>query len=162
MSVQHIATYLNDHLAGSVTAIELLTHLAEKHAGGPVGTFATTLRAEIEADQRELKGIIEKVGVGAGVVRTAVAWLAEKAARLKLAADDPAGGALRLLESLEVLSLGIEGKRCLWLSLEAASSGNPALCGPDYGRLVRRAEDQRTRVESARLDAARVALSPAG
>jgi hypothetical protein len=162
MSAQYIATYLNDHLAGSVTAIELLTTLADKHTGTPLEAFAATLRAEIEADQRELKTLIDKVGFGPGVVRTAVAWLAEKAAGLKLAADDPAGAELRLLESLEVLSLGIEGKRCLWLSLQAASSVNPALRGPDYSHLVRRAENQRTRTEAARLDAARAALSPAG
>lgn len=158
MSERHLATYLNDHLAGSVTALELLGHLEAAHPG-PVAAFAAWLRAEIEADQGELKALMGRLGVGAGVARRAAAWLAEKAAELKLAVDDPAGGALRLLESLEVVSLGIEGKRGLWLALRAASEHNAGLRGPDYGRLVGRAEEQRARAEAARLDAARSALS---
>ena len=159
MAGSYLATYLNDHLAGSVTALELLGHLVEAHAGTAVAGFLVRLRADIEADQEELKSLIGRFGAGTSVARRAAAWLAEKAAELKLRADDPAGGALRLLESLEVVSLGIEGKRSLWLALKAATGSNPGLRGPDYGRLLLRAEEQRSQVETARLDAARGALA---
>jgi hypothetical protein len=158
MSGQHAATYLNDHLAGSVMALELLDHLEKTYARTPVEGLVATLRPDIEADQGELKTIIGRLGVSTSVMRKAAAWLAEKMAQLKLKSDDPTDGPLRLLESLETLSLGIEGKRSLWLALEAASSGNPALCGADYGRLQRRAEEQRSRVEATRLEAAKAAL----
>jgi hypothetical protein len=36
---------------------------------------------------------------------------------LKLGIDDPPSGLLLLFESLEALSLGIEGKRSLWIAL---------------------------------------------
>ena len=158
MSKQHLATYLNDHLAGSVLALELLDHMKIAHARTPIEGFAVALRAEIEADQAELKTLMERVDAGTNIVRRAAAWLAEKAAELKLKVDDPSDGALRLLESLETLSLGIEGKRSLWLALETASADAPVLRGLDYGRLRRRAEEQRSRVEAERLDAARAAL----
>jgi hypothetical protein len=158
MASQHVATYLNDHLAGSVVALELLEHLQKAHARTPVEGFAAALWADIKSDQEELKGLIAKLDAGTSVMRRAAAWLSEKATELKLKADDPGDGALRLLESLEAVSLGIEGKRNLWLALEAASAANPALRGVDYQRLRQRAEDQRSRAESARLDAAREAL----
>ena len=46
-------------------------------------------------------------------------WLSEKALQLKLMADDPDNGALRLLESVELLGLGVHGKRGMWKALDA-------------------------------------------
>jgi hypothetical protein len=73
--------------------------------------------------------------------------------------DDAASGDFRLLESVELVAIGIDGKRALWTALAAESEGAPVLRGPDYDRLVRRATDQRQRVETVRLDAARKALA---
>jgi hypothetical protein len=158
MAGGHVATYLNDHLAGSQVALELLEHLEKAHAGTEVGRFAAALRAEVAADRRELEALMERLQVGESRVRKASAWLAEKATEIKLRLEDPSGGALRLLEAFEVLSLGIEGKRALWLALAAAAEDAPALRVADYERLRERAEDQRRRVEAARLEAARKAL----
>lgn len=155
---EHAASYLNDHLAGSQAAVELLEHLEHAHKASPIATFAAVLRTEIEQDRRELKNLMERLGVTLSSVRQAVAWLSEKLARIKLTLDDPRGDQLHLHEALEALSLGIEGKRLLWLALAEGAQSNPALRGPDYPRLVRRAEDQRQRVETLRLDTARAIL----
>jgi len=37
MSIDALTTYLNDHLAGSVAAIELLQHSAKLHRGTELG-----------------------------------------------------------------------------------------------------------------------------
>jgi hypothetical protein len=158
MADKHVATYLNDHLAGSVVAVELLEHLEKAHAGTETGRFAAGLRADIEEDRRELVALMERLQVTVSSPRKAAAWLAEKVTELKLKMDDPAGGALRLLETIEAVAIGIEGKRALWLALAAASEGNPRLKGPDYGRLEARAVEQRQRAEKVRLAAAREAL----
>jgi hypothetical protein len=63
-----------------------------------------------------------------------------------------------LLESLEALSLGIEGKRVLWLALSAAAEVTSGLRIADYERLQDRAEEQRNRVEERRLEVAKAAL----
>ena len=48
------------HRAGSVAAVELLIHLEEAHAGTPITTFASALRAEIEGEIQELEGLISR------------------------------------------------------------------------------------------------------
>jgi len=160
MAEKHIATYLNDHLAGSTAALELLEHLEASHAGTEVARFAAELRAEVAADRGELERLMERLEVSESRTRKATAWLAEKGSELKLRWDDLTGGALRLLEALDALSIGIEGKRLLWRALSAAAEDAPALQGVDYEGLTRRAEEQRGRVETVRLDAARKALRP--
>jgi hypothetical protein len=57
--------------------------------------------------------------------------------------------------------LGIEGKRTLWRTLLAVAEEKPALRKVDFARLDQRADDQRKRVKSLRIQAARDALSPA-
>lgn len=158
MSEQHVATYLHDHRAGSVVALELLEHLERAHAGSNLGPFFARLRADIAADRDELEALIGRLATPAGLVRSAVAWFAEKAARLKLAVDDSADGSFRLFEAVELVAIGVEGKRALWLALAAVSSAVPALRGPDYNRLVERAVEQRGRLEDVRLRAARAAF----
>lgn len=160
MADEHIATYLNDHLAGSVVALELLEHLEAAHAGTPLEAFLAELRADIEADRQELEALMSRLDVAESRTRKASAWVAEKMTELKLRLDDPAGGALRLLESLEAVAIGIEGKRSLWRSLAAAAAGVPALQLADYARLEQRADEQRRRVETKRLEAATSALTP--
>jgi hypothetical protein len=59
-----------------------------------------------------------------------------------------------LLESIEAISLGIEGKRGLWLALGTLASRLPELGLAHYGRLVQRAEQQRKRLEPYRRQAA--------
>lgn len=161
MGNEHLSTYLNDHLAGSTSAVELLEHLESAHAKTPLGLFAAELRVEVEADRGELRSIMERLDIGESAVRKASGWIGGKAAEVKLRLEDWAGGELHLLESMEVLSLGIEGKRSLWIALAAAAEEAPALRLADYDRLAQRADEQRGRVEEVRRNAARKALVPA-
>lgn len=157
----HLATYLNDHLAGAVAAIELLTHIEAAHAGTSTGQCFAELRTDVEADRQELEALMSRLHIPVSRSRAAIAFLAEKAAQLKLRLDDAAGGALRLLEVSEAVALGIEGKRALWRALAAAAAAAPALQLADYERLTRRAEEQRQRVEAVRLAAAKAAFTAA-
>jgi len=155
----HIATYLNDHLAGAVVAVELMENLEGVYAGEPIADFIANLRADVEADRKELEEIMSRLEISESRTRKASAWFTEKFTQLKLRLDDPAHGVLRLFESLEALSLGIEGKRSLWLALSAAAEVSPQLRIADYQRLRQRAEEQRDRVEKKRLELAPVALN---
>jgi hypothetical protein len=159
MTRTNLGTYLNDHLAGSTAALELLTHLASAYPGTEVATLADGLHADISADRKVLEDLIARLGVTESAVRKASTWVMEKFARLKLRIDDPGGGHLHVLEALEFISLGVEGKASLWRSLLAASEAMPAMRGVDYAQLLQRAEAQRDRIEPAKLDAARRALA---
>ena len=151
MGYENLATYLNDHLAGSVVALELIEHLEKANADTPIAGFLAELRAEIAADRDELERIIERLGFRESLPRQAAAWLAEKIARLKLQLDTGAAEPMGLFEGLEVLSLGIEGKHLLWQALSPLANRVPALQSTDYERLLRGAVEQRQRVEAERL-----------
>jgi hypothetical protein len=102
---------------------------------------------------------MERLQIDQSSPRQAVAWIGEKATQLKLRLDDPGDGALRLLQTLEAVAIGIKGKRGLWRALAVAAV--PGLKGDDYERLVQRSEEQYRRVEAVRLEAAQTALGGA-
>lgn len=110
-----LTTYLQDHLAGSIHAIELLKAMREHHVGEPLGEFATDLLVEIESDRDVLANLTESLGGSVGGPKEWSAWLAEKVSRLKLkhgSMDD-----VGTFEALEFLVLGIHGKWALWRAL---------------------------------------------
>jgi hypothetical protein len=158
MANESLATYLNDHLAGSVLALELLDHLEAERTEAAEARILADVRAEILTDRQLLESFMARLGIAVSRSRQATAWLTEKLSELKLRLDDPGHGALRRLEALEAVSLGILGKQALWHALAAAATDAPELGGLDYADLVRRATEQHRVVESLRLHAAGEAL----
>jgi hypothetical protein len=155
---ESLTTYLNDHLAGSVVALKLLDHLEEDGAGTAEASLLAAVHADIEADRQELEAFMAQRGIAVSAPKKATGWLVEKLSELKLHLDDAGDGALRRLEALETVSLGIAGKQALWDALAAAAEDAPELNGLDYARLGQRAETQRGMVERLRLHAAKEAL----
>jgi hypothetical protein len=152
---ERLHTYLNDHLAGSVAAIELLDDVIEHHSEDRFAKTFRNLRDEIQADQETLRNLIRKLGADESATRKAGAWLAEKFSRVKVGdVDDGAG----LLQALEALALGVTGKQLLWRSLAAIAQSFPALQGTDFSELEKRAHDQFERVETLRIQMAREAF----
>jgi hypothetical protein len=158
MNADHLRTYLKDHFAGSVAAIQLLDHLTSANSGTPLEQVFSELRREIGEDQDVLQKILHHCGGSEGLMRNTTAFIGEKLSRVKLLLEDPAGSKLALLEKLEALALGIQGKRMLWRTLKAAASGAPALSEIDFGQLDQRAEAQSRQVEECRIEAAREAF----
>jgi len=157
--MKDLDSYLNDHLAGSISALEVIDHWAEAHKGEPLGGFFVQAGTEIKADQEMLRGIMRILGVEESKVRKAGAWAAEKLgrARLIIAGNEP--GSLGLVLTLEGLIMGVTGKKLLWGSLAAAAL--PALKTYKFEQLQRRAEQQIQRIEAERISAAREAFTRA-
>jgi hypothetical protein len=151
MDNPQLATYLNDHLAGSEATLELLDYLAKEHAGTQIAMLASGLREDVEADRRALEALMSRLGIAQSPSR--------KTAPLKPNLDDPQSGP-RLLEIFDALSLAIEGKRLLWRSLKTAAVYNPELQGTDYQALEWGADEQRLGVEPFRMGAAKGAFAP--
>lgn len=63
---------------------------------------------------------------------------------------------LSRLDELELLQIGVAGKRRLWRALEHTHTG--ALSGFDFGALAERATEQLRRLEALHLKAAALAL----
>ena len=143
-----LTVYLHDHLAGSNFAVELLKDWQGSQADEPLGMLAAQLGREIEADQTELRRIIDCLGGEPSPMKETFGWLAEKAARFKLRHKEKS--ALGVFEGLEILALGILGKLSLWDALAELAPAEPRLQPFDFNRLAARAKDQHARVESHR------------
>lgn len=157
-TVNELTNYLNDHLAGSVGALELLDRLIDTYREKPLEHFFRNLREDIEHDQEQLKELMHKLGADESAVRKAGAWLVEKLSRAKIELSEEAEGEVGLLLALEALVLGITGKRSLWRALQSASRTVPELARLDYAGLENRAIEQCERVEAKRLEVARTAF----
>jgi hypothetical protein len=157
IGMKELASYLNDHLAGSTAAVELLDHLKESHRDGELGKLFKELHAEVSSDQEVLRKLLRRFSREGGL-RKAGAWIAEKFNRVKLRLAGDKAGELGLVEALEILVLGITGKQLLWRALSASLGDSPLLRGIDLSQLEQRAIDQSERVEAHRLEAAREAF----
>ena len=150
--------YLVDHLTGSDGALDLLGRLIEEDPAG-LGGFFGELRKEIKGEQDQLEALMDRFGYERSLVRSAGARIAEKVARVKLTGSDRQGGPLHLLEALDALQTAIQGKRGLWLALEAAAARDAMLAGPDYAGLAALASDQLDRLDRLRVQVAPDALT---
>jgi len=149
--MKDLDSYLNDHLAGSISALELIAHWVEVHKGEALGSFFVETEREIKADQDTLRDVMRILGIKESKVRQAGAWAAEKIgrARLIIAGDEP--GSLGLVLTLEGLIMGVTGKKLMWAALAAAKL--PPLNAYNFEQLQRRAEQQVERIEAERISA---------
>jgi hypothetical protein len=143
-----LGTYLNDHLAGAAAALQLLERLEKTQAEPQFANAMRDVRLDVETDRLVLTTVLERVGGEPSGAKQAAGRLAERIARVKLEADGDSGSFARF-ESLEVLGLGILGKRSLWRALAALDDA--ALGAFDFAALEARAERQFARVERERL-----------
>ena len=154
----NLHTYLNDHLAGSVGALELLDHLIGTSNDPALQEFLTRLRQEIDEDQDVLQNLLRRTNGEESTMRKAGAWIMEKLSRPKLGVNATDDG-LGLFQALEALALGITGKRLLWRTLATVESTVADLRGLDYDRLENRAREQFERVEAKSLELATSVLN---
>jgi hypothetical protein len=154
--MKELESYLNDHLAGSLSALELIEHWTHEHKGKPLGDFFVDIQSDIRADQNKLREVMRALDVEESKVRQAGAWLGEKIGRVRtiIAGNEPHG--LGLVLTLEGLIMGVLGKKLLWAALAAVDL--PKLKTFEFGELQRRAEQQLERLDAERIRAARRAF----
>jgi hypothetical protein len=155
-----LAIYLNDHLAGSTAALELARRARSANRGTRFEAAFARLAEEIEEDRDALLDVMRRLGVPRDPVKEAAGWLAEKAGRLKLNGRLTGYSPLSRVVELEILALGVEGKRALWRALRELAAGDARLAGVDLATLLKRAERQRRTVEQQRLRAVAIAFEP--
>ena len=149
MTNDALPTYLQDHLAGALHAIELLKAMRDHFTDEPLGNFAAQILAEVEEDRDVLVRLTVKAGGTAGGMKEWGAWLTEKVSRLKLKLGSSNG--LGTFEALEFLMLGIHGKLALWRAMAQLASFDSRVQGIDFAELIARAESQHERVAERRL-----------
>lgn len=158
-STDLLCTYLNDHLGGASTGVELAKQLQDEVAGTPDAAILGPLAAEITEDRDVLRELIEKLGSTQSPLKQAAGWMAEKVHRLAVSEPVVGDPHLSRLLTAETLSLGVEGKISLWSALREVVPSHPALAEVDLDALIARGRDQRHRLETARLGAVRRAFT---
>lgn len=148
--------YLNDHLAGSAAALQLAKRYRDREPESELGHVLQALIAEIEEDRRVLEQVLDALGGSPNGAKRATALGTEMLASLRHPLPVLGSGSSEVarLEEVELLSLGIEGKRLLWRALGAFASADPRLDAFDFGARERRAKAQRDRLERFRLELA--------
>jgi len=152
-----LAIYLNDHLAGSTAGVELARRLRGSNEGDPeFGPALAEICAEIETDRETLRAVMERLGVGESKLKPVAAVLGERLGRLKPNGQLRGYSPLSRLDELELLQIGVAGKRRLWRALEHTRGDE--LSEFDLGALAERATAQLRRLEALHLKAAAEAL----
>ena len=156
---QPLDVYLNDHLAGSAAAVELVERIRANNEGTPLAAHMAGLLLEIEQDRDTLGEVMTRLGVVRSTPKQVAGKVLESLSRLRLNERITGSAHVTRLLELESLSLGIEGKLLLWRSLTEVA--RPELAEFDLPALATRAVSQRAGVEPFRLEAAAAALGAA-
>jgi len=137
-----LAIYLQDHLAGATTGLELARRARDENRGTELGEFLVGLAQEIEEDRDELREIMRDLGVGDDVLKLVAAWTGEKLGRLKLNGRLTSYSPLSRVLELEGLIMGVNGKLSMWLAFRLMADRDSRFDAARYDRLIDRAEHQ--------------------
>jgi len=157
MAYEGLEVYLTDHLAGATAGVNLSEMAAEEHRADDHGPFFGEIASEIKADFETLERLIDELGVGRSATKTAAAEIGSKMMAPKFVGGDD--DELNAFITLETLSMGVEGKVCMWKALKTVEDAYPTLESYDLDELIARGESQRERIEAERLAIAPQALA---
>ena len=145
--------YINDHLTGSLGAAVLTKDLMERQANGPDRKFFSDLAQDIERDREILKGLLFK----AGLTDSSFPKLGTSRAPTLHAEMD--ASKIGTFDALEMLALGIQGKRLLWVVLSELIPWFPEWHPLDFRMLELEALRQRDGIEKLRVEMGKKVLS---
>src|SRR3954468_21513583 len=157
MPNKHLATYLNDHLAGSTVGLELAKRTLGSNRGTQFEPVLERVAREIDEDRETLRSIMRTLDVGEDTVKKLGAFVAEKLGRLKPNNALFSYSPLSRVVEFEGLALGVTGKLALWRALRQVD--DPRLESFDLPALEARATAQQDAIEEQRREAARIALA---
>jgi len=155
-----LSIYLNDHLSGSVAAIDLLDHLIADDPDPALEHELVELQSGLQLEQRTLRTLIDSIG-SENKLGQAMAWVGEKVARLKVGYGAADSSSLRRFEALETLALGFCGRRLLWHTLAHLCENGVLHSELDFKELEHKAGHDAGKLEELRLAASIEALTQA-
>jgi hypothetical protein len=147
----YLRIYLNDQLAMGIVWRELARRSARNNQGGPAGAALTNVAAGIAEDVTTFRDIMRRLGVPINPVKTGMAVLAERVGRAKLNGKLRSYSPLSKFEEVEILAMGIDGKKQLWTTLRDLAGLDERLPEIDFDELINRAARQRAELEPLRV-----------
>jgi len=155
-----LGIYLNDHLAGATSGVRLAQRVAAVHRDLPTGAALRSLSDEIDSDRSSLISMMRRLGVPRRRYKVLAGWIAELAGRAKANGRVLPRSPLSTVEELEVLRLGVEGKRVGWSTLRtiAAADQDLDLDPTELDDLIEGATSQIERLDDLHRQAVREVL----
>ena len=147
----NLERYLNDHLAGASGALQLLDDLAKRKNAPEESAFYRDLHDRVKSDFQLLADLLEKLDLSQDRLSQAGGVLSMKVGRLKMMWDGLNPPDLGFMEALEMLELGVSGKKLLWVALSEIKPHCAAFAEIDFDALIESATTQRDQLESRRL-----------
>jgi hypothetical protein len=158
MAQQPIHVYLNDHLAGATAGVDLVKLATERH-DGELGEFFAQLADGITADHNTLTSLMDQMDAHHSGAKEVLAKAGSEITEAKFSGDSMDDPEFGTFLTLETLSIGVEGKLCMWKALKVVEDDYPELKSTDLDTLIERAQSQRDKLEGKRLEIAGTALS---
>ena len=111
-----LGLYLSDHLTGSTAGVDRLERMAKAYKDTDIGPALDGLWREVRDERTFLKELIESLGLRRRPYRQAVAWLGEKAGRLKTNGR-PLGSPMTPVLEIDLMRGAVIGKLGGWETL---------------------------------------------
>jgi hypothetical protein len=147
--------YMNDQLALGVGWRELARRAQGQNEGTALGDALAGVATGIAEDIETFEAIMGRLGLGRDRVKPLLATVAERIGRLKLNGQLRGYSPLSRFVELDVLAMGIEGKKILWANLRDFAGLRARLPDVDFDALIERAARQRAELEPFRVLAGR-------
>lgn len=155
MMERDLERYLNDHLVGSSGAILMIQHFIDTMEIAEAREFFADLKTSVEADRALLEKLLSSAGMSSSGFLNVAGDLTARIGFFKLRWEGFKPGHLGLFEGLEMIALGIQGKRLLWLALKEVACWFPEWKDVDFAKLELEAITQRDGVELWRIESTR-------
>ncbi|RYD35949.1 MAG: hypothetical protein EOP87_06390 [Verrucomicrobiaceae bacterium] len=148
-----LTRYVNDHLAGSSGALLLVDEIASHHDDPEARLFFAELKDKIREDRDVLDGLLKRIAEEPSALMKVAGGIAARVGGLKLMWEKVEPGKLGMFEALEMLTLGIQGKRLLWTIMREIQPWFPEWTDLNFQELELEAIRQRDEVEEWRVRA---------
>jgi hypothetical protein len=149
---------MNDQLASGLVFREVAFRAARENAGTELGEALAIVAAAIAEDIATFERMMGRLEIERSKVKPRLAVALERLARLKLNGRLLGYSPLSRFEELDLLVMGIEGKKILWANLANLAGLSARLGDFDFGALTERAERQRAALAPFHEAAGRDAL----
>jgi hypothetical protein len=155
---EFLGIYLRDQLALGIAWRELARRAARNNVGTELGAALSRVATGITEDVATFRTIMRRLRVRQDPIKNAVVMMAERVARLKPNGRFRSYSPLSRFEELEFLTMGIDGKKQLWVTLRDLAGLAGELPDVDFDHLIARAADQRAELEPFRVEAGTAAF----
>ncbi|MBB4908600.1 hypothetical protein [Actinophytocola algeriensis] len=159
---QFLRIYLCDQLALGIGWRELARRAARNNQDTETGAALDRVAKAIAEDVDTFRTIMDRLRITPNPVKNTAVMVAERVGRLKRNGRLRTYSPLSRFEELEMLTMGINGKKQMWATLRDLADLGARLTDIDFDRLVARAEEQRNELEPHRQTAGTKAFHPGG